>query len=152
MLHNPAANAITKLTARGMAPTDAIFTAACRPSRIAAPPITGIANRKLNSAAATGSSRSRARDAADDGGHRLRRTDASRPNHSRIALGPRAAPRRPVQETGHDEGDANEYERCRCLLDLVMEQAANDAGGHRRDRKQADHAELSGLATDRTSQ
>src|SRR5437667_9424297 len=56
MLHKPAAKAITKLTARGTAPTAAIFTAACLPSRIAAPPITGIARSKLHSAAATGSS------------------------------------------------------------------------------------------------
>src|SRR6267378_1393808 len=50
----PLANASTKLTASGSAPTAATFTAMCRASRIAAPAITGIASRKLNSAAAAG--------------------------------------------------------------------------------------------------
>src|SRR5690348_4755643 len=50
----PLAKATTKLTANGTAPTAATFTAMWRPSTRAAPAITGIASRKLNSAAAVG--------------------------------------------------------------------------------------------------
>src|SRR2546428_13121336 len=50
----PLANASAKLTARGTAPTAATLTTMWRPSTNAAPAITGIARRKLNSAAAAG--------------------------------------------------------------------------------------------------
>src|SRR5690242_2505945 len=50
----PLAKATAKLTANGTAPTAATFTAMWRPSTRAAPAITGIASRKLNSAAAVG--------------------------------------------------------------------------------------------------
>src|SRR5439155_1142953 len=46
----PLANARAKLTASGTAPTTATFTAMWRPSTRAAPAITGIASKKLNSA------------------------------------------------------------------------------------------------------
>src|SRR4029077_12978398 len=55
MLQMPETNATAKESANGPAPTAAMFTLACRPSRRAAPAITGLARRKLNSAAAVGS-------------------------------------------------------------------------------------------------
>src|ERR1051325_8664819 len=117
----PLANASTKLTARGSAPTAATLTTMWRPSTSAAPAITGTARRKLNSAAAAGPrpphnaahtvepERETPRNTA---ARACAKPHAAPPRHAGRGLGARAGetPRRPVHEPRHQEAGAHDEE------------------------------------------